>query len=135
MVKTAQQLLLESIPEEEVHIQIADWLDLVLYPDTYFTTVEVSNQQGGSTGRNKQGRNKRRGVKTGFPDILLIYKGQVYLMEVKRYGKYATEVQLEEHEKLRIAGAIVHKDSVHNIEEARQFLKKYKIPTREIYYD
>lgn len=135
MVKTAHQLLLESIPEEVIHIQIADWLSRVLYPFTYFTTVEVSNQQGGNAGRNKQGRNKRRGVKTSFPDILIIHKGQCYLMEVKKYGKYATKEQLEEHDKIRAAGGIVNDNSVHNIEEARIFLKQNNIPTREVIYD
>ena len=135
MVKTGHQLLLESIPEEVIHIQIADWLSKVLFPDTYFTTVEVSNQQGGNAGRNKQGRNKRRGVKTSFPDILIIHKGQCYLMEVKKHGKHATKDQLEEHNKIRAAGGIVHDDSVHNIDEARIFLKKHNISTREIGYD
>lgn len=131
MVKTAFELLQENILEETVHTHISKWLDLVLLPGTYYTTVENSNRQGGAAGKIKQIKNKARGVKTGFPDILLIHSGKAFLMEIKRWGKYATPGQLAEHDKLRDAGAIVAEDSVHNIDEARIFLKNNNIPIRE----
>lgn len=134
MTKTAWQLVHESIPEAVIHTQISDWLTAVLIPDTtYYTTIENSNQQGGKAGRIKQAKNKRRGVKTGFPDILIIYRGRAFFLEVKRYGKAATPRQKEEHAHIEKSGGVVR--VVHNIEEVRQFFMEYQIQTRECIYD
>ena len=67
-----------NITEEALHTQIAQFLDYALQDDGIFwTTVEVSNQQGGKTGKIKQAKLKAKGVKTGVPDILITYNPHI----------------------------------------------------------
>lgn len=120
------------LKEYALHVQISDYLCWVLNKDCYYTSVENSNHMGGMIGRANQVKDKRKGVKTGFPDLLIIYKGQIYLLEIKIPGKDPTPVQKQEHIRIRQAGGIV--EVVHSIDEIRNFFNKYNIPTRESNY-
>lgn len=120
------------LKEYALHVQISNYLSWVLTEDSYFTTVENSNHTGGSVGRTNQIKDKRKGVKAGFPDVLIIFKGLAYLIEIKVPKKDATPIQRAEHEKIRRAGGRV--EVAHSLEEIREFLNKYHIPTRESIY-
>jgi hypothetical protein len=45
--------------------------------------------------------------KVGSPDRFYIRKGQIYFVEVKRPGEKPTKEQVERHQELRNAGAVV----------------------------
>jgi hypothetical protein len=47
------------------------------------------------------------GVVAGVPDLLLVYRGQLYALEPKAETGRLTDVQSSVHEKMRRAGAIV----------------------------
>lgn len=116
--------------EYVLHKQIAEFLTLVLIGGTYFTTVENSNHSGGTLARINQGKDKAKGVKAGFPDILLIHEGQAYTPEIKLPGKHSTKIQKEEQEKIRNAGGKTAE--WHSIQEAFTSLKQWNIPVREV---
>ena len=48
-----------------------------------------------------------RGSKTGTPDRFAILSGQIFFIEVKKYGEKPTPEQLEKHAELRQSGAVV----------------------------
>ena len=63
-----------NLSEEDFHILVASYLSLSLHDDVVWTTIETSNQQGGPKGRAKQIKLKRKGVMSGFPDIILLWR-------------------------------------------------------------
>lgn len=60
--------------EELIHLDIASFLKNNLQPGALWTTVENSNQQGGSAGLIKQIKLKAKGVRSGWPDIQIFFK-------------------------------------------------------------
>lgn len=115
--------------ENKIHIAIADYLNLVIKRPSRWHTVEVSNQQKGRAGMFKQMALKRRGVKTGWPDIEIFlhsgYKNSamfyIIFLEVKAPGGELTEVQERLHQELKEDGHQVH--VVYGVEEVEQILK------------
>lgn len=130
--QSAQVEWKKSMGEYAIHKQISDFLAFALTPESYYTTVENSNLQGGTAGMIKQARNRERGVKAGFPDIIIIHRGQICCLEVKRPGKGATDTQSVEHKKLKEAGAQV--EVVYDVDEVRKLLKIWQIPSKEHEY-
>jgi len=117
-------------PEYTIHKQIAEYLTYVLTPLSYFTTVENSNHTGGTIGMIKQAQDKAKGVKAGFPDILIIHDGKYYGLEIKRPGAHATDKQIEQHNKIRKAGGAV--EIVRSIEDVQLCLATWQILTRDM---
>lgn len=142
-----KKLLEESISEETVHINIAEYLNRVLIG--FYSTIENSNQQGGAAARIKQGKLKKKGAKKGIPDIIIHYFKDLVIrlphagitetitipatlyLEVKRVGEDARPSQVSLHEELAKWKVLV--EVVHNIDEVRAALKKHNVPTKEIY--
>jgi len=50
---------------------------------------------------------KSLGVVAGVPDLLIVYQGQLYALEIKTAHGRPTATQVETQERLRAAGAIV----------------------------
>src|SRR5262249_19802389 len=50
---------------------------------------------------------KSLGVIAGVPDVLIVYQGQLYALELKTVHRRLTATQAETQERLRAAGAIV----------------------------
>ena len=123
--------LKKATPEFEVHKSIASYLTVALSPPAFFHTTENSNHQGGTAGLIKQAQNKARGVKAGFPDMLIFYPKGVLALEIKRYGKEATPMQLAMHEQLRANGVVVA--VVHDVEEVKALLKIHEIPVSKYF--
>lgn len=129
---------LEAIPERAVHKNIVEWLSWNLTDRAYFHTTENSNHTGGTAGMINQRNDRLRGVRTGFPDLIIIYEtkdeisnlweSNILCLEIKRMGKKATDIQLAEHEKLRKAGADV--EVVHSVDEMIAVVKKYNVPLK-----
>jgi hypothetical protein len=60
-----------------------------------------------NAGKVKVGGKYLQLAKKGTPDRFYISKGQIYFVEVKRPGEKPTKEQIERHQELRDAGAVV----------------------------
>jgi len=128
-IKTGEKTTRNRI-EESIHRQIADHLLLVLDPSVVWTSVEVSNQQGGLAGEIKQGRLNRKGVKAGWPDIQLLYQraGELAFLalEVKSPTGRQQENQKVIEARLEAVGAFY--TIVRSIDDVRDALMEYGVP-------
>ena len=130
----------QSDLEYPIHCAIADYLNLVIKRPSRWHTVEVSNQQSGVAGMIKQGKLKRKGCVTGWPDIMImnyfpaeiscpcgtIIKStfpnilKLIFLEVKIPGGKLTEKQEVLHKELREDGHEVF--VIHSVEETKHIL-------------
>jgi hypothetical protein len=56
-----------------------------------WTSIEVSIPVGGIKGKLMQQRAKKRGVKSGWPDILILGINKVFFIELKRDSKVKSQ--------------------------------------------
>jgi hypothetical protein len=70
--------------EDELHLSMADALDVVLPSDAVWTTWELRNAASAAEGA----RRKRLRARAGWPDAGVFWRGRVVLVELKRsrYG-------------------------------------------------
>lgn len=71
---------------------------------------------------------KGMGLVAGMPDLLFIYRGQVFGMELKAARGRLEPSQIETHERLAVSGVEVR--VVKTTDEAIQCLKDWLIPIR-----
>lgn len=90
-------------PEDDLHMATAQFLDLALPEDACWTTVE----HGGKRGKREAGRLKAKGVKPGWPDILIIWRGRAFTIELKAPNGRLSESQKIRQPMIRQAGAPV----------------------------
>ena len=103
-------------PEEALHRTVAAFLDVALPEGAAWTTIEP----GGYRTRAEAGIAKARGVKPGWPDILIVFKGRAVFFELKAPGGRLSPVQKVVHARLSLAGALVH--TVRSLDELVAFL-------------
>ena len=96
---------------------VASYLDLALPPDAAWTTVE----HGGKRGKREAGRLKAKGVRAGWPDILIIYRGRAICIELKSEKGRLSPAQKDLHPRLQLAGALVY--TATRIEHVEGFLR------------
>ena len=60
--------------EDEVHRAVATYLDLVLSPEATYTTIPGGHRV----------MTTAPGYRRGFPDILIVWRGQAFCIELKR---------------------------------------------------
>lgn len=89
--------------EDDLHMTVAAYLDLALPKDAAWTTVE----HGGKRGKREAGRLKAKGVKSGWPDILIIYRGRLICIELKAGKGRLSKAQIAMQQRLTLAGALV----------------------------
>ncbi len=98
--------------ENKIHTDIAKYLTLVIKRPSRFASIEVSNQQSGHAAMLRQMALKRKGVRTGWPDIQLFWKSpqglQMIFFEVKAAGEKPKPHQLVLHNELREDGHFVY---------------------------
>ena len=104
-------------PEDALHIAVAQFLDLALPRDACWTTVE----HGGKRTKAEAGKLKAKGLKRGWPDIQIIYRGRLILFELKAPGGTRSPAQKLMHAQLSAAGALVY--TATSIEEVESFLR------------
>lgn len=117
-------------PEYDLHCQIAKYLTFALPPEAWFSTVENSNQRGDSTAKAQQGKLKRKGCKTGIPEIIVHYQSRSLWFEVKFGDNDLSDMQRYCHEEINAAGVPVV--TVWSLEDVRQALLSHNIPCREV---
>lgn len=111
--------------EAQLHLAVAQYLDAVLLPPTWWSTIPL-----GGGGRIRGAQLKARGVKAGIPDILILHEGRLYGLELKvGYGKQSL-IQLSTEHEMLMAG-LAGSDVAKSIEEVSWALAEWGIPTRE----
>ena len=127
--------------EDDLHAQVARALDVLLLPPTEWSTFPSGGYELSAAAR---ARLFRLGLKTGWPDVLVLHGGRAHGIELKaREGRLSeTRIvrtrsggarivvgQREMHERLRSAGMpIVVCRSVRSVLDQ---LHAWGIPTRE----
>lgn len=89
-------------PEQNLHRAIADYLDIALPPDCWWTTIPL-----GGGGRLRGAFLKTMGAKKGTPDILIVRAGRAYWIELKSQHGCVSPAQRECAMRLRTAGCPV----------------------------
>jgi hypothetical protein len=73
---------------------------------------------------------KSLGLIPGVPDLLLVYDGRLYALELKTKHGRLTQTQIETHERMRRAGAIVA--TAQGIAEALAHLERWQLMRRNV---
>ena len=94
---------IQNRPEEALHRAVAQLLDAALPPDAVWCHVP----NGGARSKAEAGILKALGVKPGWPDIQIIWRKRVIMIELKPAKGYLSEAQKTMHGRLILAGAIV----------------------------
>lgn len=111
-------------PERSLQIEIVKNLRKILpYPEAYLTAFPA-----GGGGALRGVLLKHMGLIPGFPDLLLIYRGEAYGMELKAEGGRLEPEQIAAHEALGRAGMDVR--VVRSLDDAIETLREWKIPLR-----
>lgn len=123
---------LPNLSEYAIHCQIAQYLDLVIKFPSRWHTVEVSNHGYGKAAMINQMMDKKKGVRTSWPDIEIIEVTddgwgfhsvmRLIFLEVKVPGQKPTEKQEALHAELRQEGH--HVSVVTSIEDVEKILKE-----------
>ena len=119
--------------EEEIHLAIAQYLDLVIKRPSRWHTVEVSNQANGWAAMHRQKRLKAKGVRTGWPDIEIMHRHtheyywstDLIFLEVKSATGKLTEKQEALHNELKDDGHYVY--VVRSVEDVKEILGNLRI--------
>ena len=91
-----------ALLERQIHVQVADYLRLALRsPDCWWTTIPA-----GGGGKVRGAQLKRKGYVAGTPDILIVFQGIAYWIELKRPGEHLSAEQERQHRALRAAGCL-----------------------------
>lgn len=111
--------------ENAIHKQIAQYLNTVIKRPSRWWTIEVSNQAKGKAAMLRQMSLKAKGVATGTPDIIIMWRGKfvwtrLIFLEVKAPGGKLTEKQEALHQELREDGHRV--EIVYSVDDVRRVL-------------
>lgn len=119
--------------ENQIHLAIARYLNMVIKRPSRWWTIEVSNQASGKAAMFRQMALKARGVVTGTPDIQIIWINpdsdgwgrpelKLIFLEVKAPEGKLTEKQEALHNELREDGHEVY--IVRSVEDVEKILKE-----------
>lgn len=93
---------LRSQPEQKLQRQVAEYLSWALVPPAWFTSIPAGGG-GEMRGRILRGT----GYRAGTPDLLIVYDGRAYFLELKSAKGVLSEIQRETHAVLKRAGCCV----------------------------
>lgn len=126
-------MAIKKISEKQLHLSVAKFLFTVLDTKAW-TTIEISNQQGGRMGLIKQAVLKSKGAKTGWPDIQIFWPVDNLTaglcIELKCPGNNITTSQLACHKDL--AEANIPTVICRSIGEVSCALVTYNVPHRNV---
>lgn len=112
-------------PEYRLQIVVAQFLTYALPADATWTSVDAG---AGKMTPSAAELRKRRGVKAGWPDVLVCYAGRLHGVELKAEKGRQSLVQEAVQAELEAAGATY--DVVHTIEELETALMGHGIPLK-----
>ena len=110
-------------PEQNLHRSVAQFLDLVLPADCWWTTIPL-----GGGGRIRGAILKSMGAKSGTPDILIVYRGKAYFIELKTTKGTESGAQKLTAAQISMAGA--RRAIARSIEGVAWALEVWNIPTK-----
>ena len=103
-------------PEDDLHITVAQYLDLALPENAVWTTIPA-----GGGGKIRGARLKAMGYKAGWPDLQIFCYGRPPIcIELKSEKGTLSKAQEAMHEQLTLAGALVY--TARCVEEVEGFL-------------
>jgi len=118
-----------KISEEIIHNQIAQYLNMVIKSPSRWLTIETSNQQGGKFAAIRQAKQRRKGVITGWPDIMIIHVTKfgvrLIFLEVKSQTGRLTPSQIKIHAELAFEGHSIH--VVYSVDDVKNILQNMGI--------
>lgn len=112
------QAVMARVSEAQIHKSVADYLDAALPRSCFWTTFPA-----GGGGKVRGAQLKRRGLRAGVPDIMLIWQGQAWFIELKGPKGKLSPDQVATKGDIEDAGARV--GLCRNVEEVERFLKHY----------
>lgn len=110
-------------PEREFHRSVAQYLDIILTRDTYWTTIGH-----GGGGKVRGAILHGMGMKPGVPDIMLVRGGMVFFLELKAKRGVVSPDQIVCHDMIMRAGGRVK--TCKTIESVTAALREWNIPLR-----
>jgi hypothetical protein len=112
-------------PENELHKTVAKYLDLVLKPTSWWTSI--AHGEGGGFHRGQ--RWKAKGAKKGVPDIFILDNGFAHFIELKAEGGRVSPEQIQCQGAIRIAHG---KCAVcRSVDDVAETLAEWGIRTRD----
>jgi hypothetical protein len=110
-------------PEDDLQMAVASYLDRCLGAYVYWCHIP----NGGKRNKREAGRLKSMGVKAGVADILLLFGGRPFFIELKAPKGTASDGQKEFRK-------IVERQSIkyiicRSLDEVMKALDEWKIPT------
>lgn len=109
--------------ESVLQAQIVQWLRWSLPASAFLTAFPA-----GGGGRVRGAKLKRMGLVPGFPDLLLIWNGEAYGLEVKTAKGRVSQEQVDCHMQLAKAGMSVV--IIRSVAEAERTCLQLRIPLR-----
>jgi len=88
------------VPEDDLHLAVADALRVLLPADAVLNTWELRNAASAVEGA----RRKRLGALPGWPDLGVFWQRRLALIELKREGGSLSDAQRALHPRLAAAG-------------------------------
>lgn len=117
---------LPPILEGDVHKLVADWLTAVLPAEVWFSTFPM-----GGGGKARGGKLRRVSAKPGVPDLLLVWQGRAYWIELKRpKGGRTSEAQKDTQADLIGVGCMVA--TCPTLDHVASALRLWGVPHRTV---
>lgn len=113
-------------PEEALQRSVAAFLDVALPPDAVWW--HTPNQRGTRQKWENQ-LLKGLGTKAGIPDVLILWSGELFCIELKAKGQYFSKAQKETRARLQIAGA-AYGEEKRSLDSVIRWLKAMDIPLK-----
>lgn len=115
-----------AAPEHSLQVVVADYLEVALKGVCPWTSIDAG---AGRMTKAAAGLRKRRGVKRGWPDVQVIWRGRYCGIELKRdrYAKLSAD-QEEVRDWIIASGGKV--GVAHSVEEVCTLLTDWRIPVR-----
>jgi len=110
-------------PEESLHRAVACFLNVALVDDAFWTTIPA-----GGGGRVRGAILKAMGYRRGTPDILIVWQGKAYWIELKAKNGRVSGAQWEVRKALARAGS--HVGFAYSADEVESLLRCWGIPLR-----
>ncbi len=121
-------------PEATLQRSVVTLLSWLLAPPAWFTAIghgpRGRGNQKGDEGYNRGAQWKGLGVKAGVPDLLIVYRGNAYWIELKAPKGVVSEDQKRAHLDLRTAGCGL--EVCRSLEDVQKILAVWGIPTNKV---
>lgn len=108
--------------EHQLQISVAEYLDLALPPDAVWTSVDMAIAAG------KFGNAFRRGLKPGWPDTQVIWRGRFIAIELKAEDGAVDDRQRVTSVAIERAGGWWHE--ARDVETVERILRRHGLPLR-----